>query len=215
LPPEAGGEQEGGRRKMPRIPAVNRADLDAAGQAAWDGIEAGRHKVQGPFSVLLHSPELSARISHLGSYVRYECGLPNRWRHLVTMIGARSLDCQYEFTVHAGLAAEEGIPRAVVDAIDHGTRPDPELLQGVEPTLVEFAHQLINDHRVDDATFARLKEAIGLRELADVVGTIGYFAMIAHALNAFDVEVRAEHSPQLTIPRPEPPAVSRAISDAR
>jgi 4-carboxymuconolactone decarboxylase len=188
---------------VPRIPAVKRDELDAAGLAAWDAIEAGRHKVQGPMAVLLHSPELTARISHLGTYVRYECGLPNRWRHLVTMVGARAADCQYEFTVHAGLAAEEGIPRAVVDAIDRGQRPDAELLDGVEPLLVAFADQLINDHRVDDQTFAAVEQALGRRQLVDLVGTIGYFAMIAIALNAFDVEVREEHTPQLTIPRPK------------
>jgi 4-carboxymuconolactone decarboxylase len=187
---------------VPRIPAVRRAELDPDGQSAWDAVEAGRHRVQGPFLVLLHSPELAKRISHLGTYVRWECGLPNRWRHLVTMICARAMDCQYEFTVHAGLAVEEGIPREVVEAIDRGERPEPTQLQGIEPVLVTFADQLINEHRVDDATFGALREAIGLRQLADVVGTIGYFSMIAVALNAFDVEVRPEHTPQLTVPRP-------------
>jgi 4-carboxymuconolactone decarboxylase len=186
---------------MARTAPVTRESLDAAGQAAWDAIEAGRHVVQGPWLGLLDSPELVTRLAHLGTYVRWECGLPNRWRHLVTMITARSLDCQYEYTVHADLAAREGIPRAVVEAIDHGEVPDSALLEGVEPDLVAFAHQLINDHRVDDATFGRVREALGTRQLADLVGTIGYFAFIAHALNAFDVQVRAEHTPQLTIPR--------------
>jgi 4-carboxymuconolactone decarboxylase len=189
---------------VPRIPAVNRDALDSSGRAAWDAIEAGRHRVQGPFGVLLYSPELSARIAHLGTYVRYECGLPNRWRHLLTMICARAMDCQYEFTVHAGLAADEGIPRSVVEALDRGQLPDGSQLEGIEPALVAFAHQLINDHRVDDATFESLRTALGLRRLVDVVGTIGYFSMIAVALNAFDVEVRAEHAPLLTVPRPAP-----------
>jgi 4-carboxymuconolactone decarboxylase len=187
---------------MPRVAAAKREDLDAAGQAAWDAIEAGNHRVQGPWLGLLPSPELTTRLAHLGTYVRWECGLPNRWRHLVTMLVARSMDCQYEFTVHALLAAEEGIPRAVVEAIDRGEPPDPALLDGVEPDLVAFADQLINRHRVDDETFARVRDALGLRQLADLVGTIGYFAMIAHALNAFDIAVRAEQAPQLTIPQP-------------
>ena len=189
---------------MARIPAAKREKLDVDGQAAWDAIEAGRHVVQGPWLGLLHSPEFTRRVAYLGTYVRWECGLPNRWRHLVTMVTARSLDCQYEFTVHADLAAKEGIPRPAVEAIDRGELPDPGLLEGVEPDLVVFAHQLINDHRVDDTTFSRVQAALGLRQLADLIGTIGYFSMIAHALNAFDVEVRAEHTPQLTIPRPAP-----------
>ena len=186
---------------MPRTTPVSRDSLDPAGKAAWDAIEAGRHVVQGPWLGLLPSPELATRLAHLGTWIRWDCGLPNRWRHLTTMITARSLDCQYEFTVHADLGAREGIPRGVIEAIDRGEVPDPALLEGVEPDIVAFAHQLINDHRVDDATFARVREALGERQLADLVGTIGYFALIAHALNAFDVQVRAEHTPQLTIPR--------------
>jgi 4-carboxymuconolactone decarboxylase len=186
---------------MRRSADVTRETLDPAGQAAWDAIEAGRHVVQGPWLGMLASPELVTRLAHLGTYVRWECGLPNRWRHLITMITARSLDCQYEFTVHADLAGREGIPGSVVEAIDRGELPDPALLEGLEPDLVSFAHQLVNDHRVDDATFARVQAVLGPRQLADLVGTIGYFALIAHVLNAFDVEVRAEHTPQLTIPR--------------
>jgi 4-carboxymuconolactone decarboxylase len=189
---------------MARIAPITRADLDPAGQAAWDAIEAGRHVVQGPWLGLLASPELASRVAHLGTYVRWDCGLPNRWRHLTTMMVARSLDCQYEFTVHASLAAEEGIPRSVVEAIDRGQRPDPAQLEGIEPLLVDFADQLISGHRVDEAAFSALQAAIGPRQLADVVGTIGYFTMIGVVLNAFDVPARAEHTPQLTIPRPTP-----------
>ena len=189
---------------MPRIFDPRRDTLDPAGQAAWDAIEAGRHVVQGPWLGLLPSPELTTRVAHLGTYVRWECGLPNRWRHLVVMVTARSLDCQYEFTVHAELAGKEGIPRPVVEAIDRAELPDASLLEGVEPDLVAFAHQLVNDHRIDDAVFERLRAALGPQQLADLVGTIGYFSMIGHALNAFDVPVRAEHTPRLTIPRPAP-----------
>jgi 4-carboxymuconolactone decarboxylase len=191
-------------RTMPRAAAVTRESLDPAGQAAWDAIEAGRHVVQGPWLGLFPSPELVTRLSHLGTWLRWECGIPNRWRHLVTMITARSLDCQYEYTVHADLGAKEGIPQPVIDAINRGELPDAALLEGVEPDVVLFAHQLINAHRVDDDVFARVRDGIGERQLADLVGTIGYFSLIAHALNAFDVQVRAEHRPLLTIPRPSP-----------
>ena len=122
-----------------------------------------------PWVGLLASPELAIRTAHLGTYVRWECGLPNRWRHLTTMIVARAMDCQYEFTVHATLAAGEGIASSVVEAIDRSELPDSAKLTGVEPLLVRFAHQLVNDHRVDDATFGAVLAALGPRQLADVV----------------------------------------------
>jgi 4-carboxymuconolactone decarboxylase len=184
---------------MPRVPAVRREELDEAGKAAWDEIAESRSGVSGPFGVLLHSPELAVRTARLGAYVRYHPEIPNRWRHLLTMIASRAQDSEYEFTVHAYLAREEGIPDAVVDAIDRGEEPDPELLEGIEPIIVAFGHQLATRHRVDAVTFEALREAIGLKGLSDVLGTFAYFSMIAFALNAFGVEVRPGQTSRLTI----------------
>jgi 4-carboxymuconolactone decarboxylase len=184
---------------MPRVPSVRREELGEAGQTAWDEIAESRTRVSGPFGVLLHSPELAVRTARLGAYVRYHPTISNRWRHLITMIASRAQDSQYEFTVHANLAREEGIPDAVVDAIDRGEEPDPALLEGIEPIIVAFAHQLATVHRVDDVVFDAVREAIGLQGLTDVLGTFADFSMIAFALNAFEVEVRAGQTPRLTI----------------
>lgn len=182
---------------MPRVPIVEPADLDEAGQAIYDEIAESRGRVQGPFGVLLHSQELAIRTARLGAYVRYEAPMPARHRHLIALIASRALDCQYEFTVHARLGREEGLPAEAVTAIANGEVPTglPEL----ETILVAFTRQLVLDHRVDDATFGSLLEHLGMRGLTDVVGAIAYFSMVAFPLNAFDVEVRAEHTPELPI----------------
>ena len=184
---------------MPRVPVVRRDELDEAGRAAYDEIAESRSSVSGPFGVLLHSPELAVRTARLGALVRYHPDIPDRWRHLVKLIAARALDCQYEFTVHADLARRHGIPEPAVEAIDRGGIPANRDLQGIEPMVTAFAHQLVTTHRVDDVTFEALREAVGLPVLTDLVGTIAYFSMIAFALNAFEVEVRREHTPRLTI----------------
>jgi 4-carboxymuconolactone decarboxylase len=184
---------------MARVAVPRREELDEHGRAAYDEIAESRSGVSGPFKVLLASPELAVRTARLGAYVRYETEILDRWRHLITMICSRALDCQYEFTVHATLARERGVLAEAVAAIDRGGTPDPSMLEDIEPIVVSFTDQLVNRHRVDDATFAALREAVGIQLLTEVVGTIGYFSMIAYTLNAFEVEVRPEHTPQLTI----------------
>jgi 4-carboxymuconolactone decarboxylase len=183
---------------MPRIPAVRREDLSDPDQGVYDAIAATRGSEftrQGPFGVLLHSPELAGRAAHLGSYVRYEGPMPARHRHLLAMIVAREQDCQYEFTAHAVLARKNGIPAAVVEALGRGEMPSG--LSAVEAALVSFVRQLVVDHRIDEATFAALEDALGRKGVTDVVGATGYFAFAAHVLNAFEVEVREEQSPEL------------------
>jgi 4-carboxymuconolactone decarboxylase len=183
---------------MPRIPAVRREDLDEASRAVYDEIAESRgaeFTKQGPFGVLLHSPILAGRTAHLGTYVRYEGPMPARHRHLLAMIVARELDCQYEFTAHAVLARQRGIPAEAVAAIGRGEVP--EGLPEVETALVAFVRQLVIEHRVDDKTFAALRDHLGLRGLTDVVGAVGYFTLAGHVLNAFEVEVRDEQVPEL------------------
>jgi len=183
---------------MPRVPAVRREDLSQADQAVYDAIAASRGSEftrQGPFGVLLHSPELAGRAAHLGSYVRYEGPMPARHRHLLAMIVARELDCQFEFTAHAVLARKNGIPAEAVEALGRGQVPAG--LPDAEAALVAFVRQLVIDHRVDDTTFAALEGAIGRKGLTDVVGATGYFTFAAHVLNAFDVEVREDQTPEL------------------
>jgi 4-carboxymuconolactone decarboxylase len=111
------------------------------------------------------------------------------------MIIARELDCQFEFTAHAVLARQRGIPADAVAAIGRGEVPDG--LDDVETALVSFVRQLVIGHRVDDPTFEALRSLIGLPALTDVVGAVGYFTFAAHALNAFDVEVREDQRPEL------------------
>jgi 4-carboxymuconolactone decarboxylase len=178
-----------------RVPPVARADLRGDDQRIYDEIAASRGVVHGPFGVLLHSPELAVRTARLGAYVRYEAPMPARQRHLIALIASRAFDCQYEFTVHAGLAREEGIPAEAVVAIGRGEVPDG--LPEDEALVVTLARQLILDHRVADDVFEAIVERVGLARFTDMVGAIAYFSMVAFPLNAFDVGVRAEHTPEL------------------
>ena len=136
---------------MPRVPHVRREDLDLDGQAIYDEIAGIRGQVVGPFTTLLYSPLLAKGVSDLGRYVRYEAPVPARQRHLLALIAARELDCQYEFTVHATLARKQGIPDAVIDSI--GQDQLPTGLPEVEALLVAFVRQLVVEHRIDDGAY--------------------------------------------------------------
>ena len=51
-----------------------------------------------------------------------------------------------------------------------------------------YAMALLREHRVSDEAFAALEKRFGLEGLVDLTATIGYYAMIACALNAFAIE---------------------------
>jgi 4-carboxymuconolactone decarboxylase len=180
---------------MPRIAVRAPEQLDDAARAAHAEIENSRGPVHPIFDVLLHSPEFARSAAAVGGFVRYGSSLPERERHLLGLVAARAQDCQYVFTVHAVGARHEGIPPAVVEAL--GRDEDPTGLPELEELVVAFARQLASRHRVDDATFKALMDRIDERHMVDIVGTLAYYSLLAFPINAFDVGVRPEHTPEL------------------
>ncbi len=51
-----------------------------------------------PFSAFLNNPELTYRIAHVGSYIRFDGLLPDQTRELAIMATAREIDARFEWS---------------------------------------------------------------------------------------------------------------------
>jgi 4-carboxymuconolactone decarboxylase len=169
-----------------RVPLVDKERATPAQLAVWDRIAQSRGRVAGPFAVLLHSPELARRIAETGHYVRFEGPLTQAERELAIITVARVFDAQYEWAAHAVLARKAGVRDEVIAAIRE--RRAPAGLTPAEAQVFAYANGLLREHRVSDEAFAALQKRFGLEGLVDLTATIGYYAMIACALNAFGIE---------------------------
>jgi 4-carboxymuconolactone decarboxylase len=169
-----------------RVPLVDKERATPAQLAVWDRIAQSRGRVAGPFAALLHSPELARRIAETGHYVRFEGPLTQAERELAIITVARVFDCQYEWAAHAVLARRAGVRDEAIMAIRE--RRAPAGLTPPEAQINTYASALLREHRVSDEAFAALEKRFGLEGLVDLTGTIGYYGMIACALNAFAIE---------------------------
>ena len=176
-----------------RVPLVDKDKATPAQLAVWDRIAQSRGRVAGPFAALLHSPELARRIAETGHYVRFEGPLSQADRELAIITVARALDCQYEWAAHAVLARKAGVRDEAIAAIRE--RRAPGGLTPAEAQVTAYASGLLREHRVTDEAFAALEKRFGLEGLVDLTATIGYYAMIACALNAFAIEPTAGEPP--------------------
>lgn len=156
----------------------------------YDAIAESRDGVSGPFSVLLNSPELAGRIGHLGTYVRFEGELPDADRELAILTTARAFDCAYEWAIHAPIATEAGVSEAAIDAVAESKSTDD--LDVGEAVVIEYGRELFGDHAVSDATFEAALDRFGESGVTELTGTMGYYAMIAGVLNAFEVSPSAD-----------------------
>ena len=170
---------------MARVALItSKSQVPLEGRAAVDGIVKSRGSLQGPFTVFLHAPELAGRVAHLGAYVRFEGELDMRVRVLAAMTVARELDAVYVWGAQTGSARKQGVPESTITAIREGhSRGVPS----EDAQIIDFTRRLLREHRVDNATFEALRKRFGERQLLELTGTIGYYAMLACTLNTFDV----------------------------
>ncbi len=182
---------------MTRITQITeRSQVDSDRQHIFDSIATSRGRVSGPFSVLLNSPEVAGRAAHLGSYIRFESTLTPSQRELAIITTAREFDCAYEWAAHATLAQEAGVREAAIETIaNNGDLSD---LTEDEALIVAYGREILRDHQVSDGTFAAAKTQFGEQGVTELTATIGYYGMLACALNAFEVRP-SEEMPQLPL----------------
>ena len=123
----------------------------------------------------------------MGAFCRYGSSLPARLSELAIIVTGRFYTAHYEWYAHASLAKKAGIDDAIVDAIrDQRT---PTFQAADEQIVYEIAHTLHREHRLSDELYARGVEILGTQGMVDLVGVLGYYALVSLTLNAFEVEL--------------------------
>lgn len=180
---------------MSRFTPLEQLTLSADQARVVDDVRAGRRGTA-PANVVawLASPELARRAAHLGEFVRYGTSLPPRLTELAILAVARRWSCAYEWAVHAVEAARAGVPAPIIDAIAQGQ--DAPLVEDADTIVFAFASALAAAGRVDDETYAEALAVLGERGVADLVGVVGYYTLVAFTLNAREVPA-PPGSPQL------------------
>lgn len=157
--------------------------LDPAQQEAADELINGpRRGVYGPFRPLLHRPALLRAVAKVGESLRYEGSLEPALREWTICVVARETANVFEWDMHLPLAEAAGVPAAALAALAAG-KPPPA---GLPPELAlarELAHELITQHRVGEASYARALEQWGEAGLVELLTLVGYFAMVCWTMN--------------------------------
>src|SRR5207247_1448166 len=93
---------------MARIPLVTREQIADEEKPAYDAFMAsrvGRPNV-GPYTLLLHMPEMAQRLEALRIYLRDEASLPQKLQELVMISVPRELGCAFIWYAHAAAARQ-------------------------------------------------------------------------------------------------------------
>ncbi|ADJ64998.1 carboxymuconolactone decarboxylase family protein [Herbaspirillum seropedicae] len=177
--------------KSNRLPAIVREQMTSEQTAMLDAILAGpRKNLNGPFVAWIHSPALGELAQRLGAFCRYETGLPLRLSELAILATAAAWQSQAEWHIHLPIAVEAGILPDVAEQIRQGATPDFPLED--ERVIWNFANELYRDKRVSERTYAAAVAMFGLPVVVNLVGLLGYYALVAMTLNAFGMRAEGQ-----------------------
>ena len=176
---------------MPRVaPITSRSDLPAEHQAAADAVVKVFGQIRGPFSMLLHSPKLAARLIPLVPFIHDECIVEGKLRSVAILAAAREHKAAYVWAAQVAAARRNGVREELIDLLR--AQGDPGKLPAEERDIVNYARQLQRTNRVDQAAFEALKKRHGVQWLVELTAVMGYFGMVSGIANAFEVAAPAD-----------------------
>jgi 4-carboxymuconolactone decarboxylase len=176
---------------MARIPLVTRDQVAENERAAYDAFMASRanRPAVGPYTLLLHMPEMAQKLEALRLCLRDEASLSQKIQELVMISVAREMSCAFIWYAHAAAARKAGVRDDVVDNIRE-RRPlndlDPD-----EQTAVDFTRELLRNRTVGRSTFDAATARFGQRGTMALTNLIACYAVLAYNMNTYELEAPA------------------------
>jgi alkylhydroperoxidase family enzyme len=187
----------------PRVAPVPKAEWDddmrAALAQAFPGpvverllsTEPGAMAMPNVIATLMQHPTLA------GPFLAYNqmllgktATLAPRDRELVILRVAWRTKSRYEWFQHVRLAPRVDLSEAELVAIAEG--PGAALWSARDADLLAATDQLIDDYRVDDATWAQLARELDARQLVELVFVVGTYTALAMAFRTFGLQLDEE-----------------------
>jgi 4-carboxymuconolactone decarboxylase len=158
-------------------------------------LSGSRGSMQGPYNVLLRSPELGELAQKFGAHTRFNSSLPLALNELAILLVARFWTCQFVWWAHSRIAAEAGLDGALIGSIAAGRVPENLSMQAA--AVHGFCHELLYTRQVSDSNYARLVECFGEEGAVDLMGTMSYYTLVSMALNVDQYPLPDGASPEL------------------
>lgn len=182
---------------LSRLPPVTPEDLDEEGRrllAERPNFRPG----PGPTHVTIYHPEGR----NLGIPMGHGSIVGARLFQLATLIVAREIDQQFEWTMHEPAGLQVGLEQEVIDVVKYNR--DVDGLSPADATFITFGRELLRNHRVSSELWAAMIEHFGKQGTVALMTIMGEYLKVGIMLNAVDQHLPPDREPLLPIPAPAP-----------
>ena len=172
--------------QSPRLAKLDENNLTAEQRALADSIKSGprgQFKMSGPFAIYLHAPTFGELAQKLGGHLRFKTGVSPRLSEFAILCTAQHWKAQYEWAMHEPMAEKAGVKPQTIRDIQAGRKPKSAPRD--EMAIYAFIKELYAKKRVSTGVFNRVKKLLGNAGVVELVGILGYYAMVSMTLNTF------------------------------
>jgi AhpD family alkylhydroperoxidase len=147
----------------------------------------GRPKGLNALGTLAQHAELATAYHTFSAHVLFCTTLTLRERELLVLRVAAVRDAEYEWAQHVVQARDVGVDDEEIARVAKG--PDAPGWSPVEAALLRAVDELVADARISDATWRVLATEYDVKQLMDLVFTVGAYDLLAMAFRSFGVEL--------------------------
>ena len=172
-----------------RLPYLKRADMDEANLKIYDTLP-GRGQdgvLRGPLAFAAYNPAVAKALFDLHN-AAVAGALDPHVRELAILVACRETNYSLEWNAHEPAALKAGVDRKTIDVVRKKAA-----LTGVDErdaAVIRFGRQLIQDNKMDAATFAKAAQLFGKKGAMDLVAVMSTYAVSGFYATAVD-----EHMP--------------------
>ena len=171
---------------MARVPQISgRDELPDGTKYIADQVHAVFGRIRGPFSILLHSPELAECLLPMVPFNREKSVVEGPLRSIGILAGVRERDSDYVWSAQAGAARTNGLREEAINLLR--AKADASAFQPDERDVVIYARQLTLTNKVEQAAFDALHTRYGTKWLVELTTFIGFYGALCGVCNAFEV----------------------------
>src|ERR1700691_292611 len=137
-----------------RLPYLKKAELDAKGQKILETFASKDGTLTGPLAFAAYNSGVAEALLDLHNAAVTGGTLDPHTRELAILVACRATNYNLEWNAHEASGLKAGIDAKVIDVV-RLNRPLTGLNEK-DTAVIGFGRQLLNDRKVDSATFAKV-----------------------------------------------------------
>jgi len=167
---------------MARIPYFDPANATGRAAEAYKKLPA-----LNIFRMLGHSGDMLDAFIKFGNQILYRTEVDPILREIAIVRVGVLKKGKYEVFQHERISRQLGMAEDKIKAIHTG--PDAPAFNELERLVMRFTDDIVANTRASDATFNAISEKLPVKQVQELVLTIGYYTAVCYFLETYDVDI--------------------------